>query len=209
MKKLYLRLPGRLTYIFWDFDFLIFPTFKQLLTKFFTKKPPGFKKGFESTDKVLPLHQYLWSEISRQWNNVPLNSFWNLHGRAFCFLYFYTSKMYCGLFQWEWKFHRWAVFKLRAVEYAIPLFSISHLQCFSRNFYQKVYEETILFQLKFQKSISRCSILQKIRMSNFVVLKWWLFGAVFPEIKKCGHSEFSWIKYFGNDSHKMTYMGLL
>ena len=94
MKKLCLRLPGRLTYIFWDFDFLIFPTFKQLLTKFFTKKPPGFKKGFESTNKVLPLHQYLWSEISRQWNNVPLNSFWNLHGRAFCFLYFYTSKMW-------------------------------------------------------------------------------------------------------------------
>ena len=46
------------------------------------KKPPGFKIDFESTDKVLPLHQYLWSEISRQWNNNPLN----LHGRAFCFL---------------------------------------------------------------------------------------------------------------------------
>ena len=42
----------------------------------------------------------------------------------------------------------------------------------ARDFCQKVYEETILFQLKFQKSISRCSILQKIKMSNFVILKW-------------------------------------
>ena len=41
----------------------------------------------------------------------------------------------------------------------------------ARDFCQKVYEETILFQLKFQKSISRCSILQKIRMPNFVILK--------------------------------------
>ena len=35
-----------------------------------------------------------------------------------------------------------------------------------------IYEETILFQLKFQKPISRCSILQKIRMFNTAILKW-------------------------------------
>ena len=51
-------------------------------------------------------------------------------------------------------------------------FSISHLECFSQDFCQKVYEETILFHLKFQKSISRYNILQKIRISNFVILKW-------------------------------------
>ena len=51
-------------------------------------------------------------------------------------------------------------------------FSISHLKCFSRHFCQKLYEDTFLFQLKFQKSVSRCSILRKIRMSNFVILKW-------------------------------------
>ena len=72
------------------------------------------------------------------------------------------------------KFDGQALFKLRAVEYAIPFFSISNLWYFSRDFCQKVYE-TILFQLKFQKSISRYSILQKIRMSNFVILKWWPF----------------------------------
>ena len=43
---------------------------------------------------------------------------------------------------------------------------------FLQGFCQKVYEETILFQLKFQKSIPKCSILQKISMSNFVILKW-------------------------------------
>ena len=30
------------------------------------KKLPGFKIDFESTDKVLPPHQYILSEISQQ-----------------------------------------------------------------------------------------------------------------------------------------------
>ena len=30
------------------------------------EKLPGLKKYFKHTDKVLPLHQYLQSEISRQ-----------------------------------------------------------------------------------------------------------------------------------------------
>ena len=34
MKKLCFRLPGRQTYIFRNFDILIFPTFKRLLSKF-------------------------------------------------------------------------------------------------------------------------------------------------------------------------------
>ena len=42
------------------------------------KKLPGFKTDFESTDKVLPLHQYLWSEISRQWNHIPLIFFFEI-----------------------------------------------------------------------------------------------------------------------------------
>ena len=51
------------------------------------------------------------------------------------------------------------------------IFLITHLQCFSRDFCQKVNEETNLFQLKFQKPISRCRILQKIKMLYFVKLK--------------------------------------
>ena len=71
---------------FWLFNF---PNFHITFFKNFMKRLPGFKIDFESTDKVLPLHQYLWSKISRQWNNGPLIFlffffyFWNLHGRAF------------------------------------------------------------------------------------------------------------------------------
>ena len=52
------------------------------------KKLPDFKIDLESTDKVSPLYQHFWSEISWQWNSSPLNFFLNLHGRAFCFLNF-------------------------------------------------------------------------------------------------------------------------
>ena len=91
-------------------------------------------------------------------------------------------------------------------------FDISFIVFLSKDFCQKVYEETIHFQFKFKKLIPRCSILNKIRMPNFVILKWRpfeykvksgkicpVFGAVFSEIKKCWYFEFSWIKYFGND----------
>ena len=70
---------------FWLFNSSYFQT---TFVKNFTKKLPGFKIDFESTDKFLPLHQYFWSEISRRWNNGPSNFLWNLHRRAFCFLNF-------------------------------------------------------------------------------------------------------------------------
>ena len=82
--------------------------------------------------------------------------------------------------------------KISHVRYSI--FSISHLYCFSRDFCQKVYEETILFQLKFQKSISRCSILQKIRMSKFVILDGGPLN-IRQKFEKCFHF---WCFYFRN-----------
>ena len=57
---------------FWHFNF---SNFQTTFVKVFRNKSPGFKIYFESTDKVLPLYQYLWSEIFRQWNNGPLNFF--------------------------------------------------------------------------------------------------------------------------------------
>ena len=69
----------------WLFNFFNFQT---TFFKNFMKRLPGFKIDLESTDKVLLLHQYLWSEISPQWNNGLLNFFWNLHARAFYFLNF-------------------------------------------------------------------------------------------------------------------------
>ena len=86
-------------------------------------------------------------------------------------------------------------------------FDISFIVFFTR-LLSKVYEETFLFQLKFQKPISRCSILQKIRMFNFVILKWRPFEYKIKSLKRwdcffknknTGILNFSWIKYFDND----------
>ena len=70
------------------FWLLNFSSIQTNFLKNFIKIFPGFKIDFESTDKVLLLCHYLWSEISQQWNNNPFKIFfsWNLHGRAFCFL---------------------------------------------------------------------------------------------------------------------------
>ena len=51
---------------FWLFKFF---NFQANLVKNLMEKLPGFEIDFESTDKVLPLHQYLWFKISRQWNS--------------------------------------------------------------------------------------------------------------------------------------------
>ena len=68
------------------------------------------------------------------------------------------------------------------------------------------------FSAQISKSISICSILQKIKMFIFVILKWrsfdnklvkgWKicpFWGLFFRNKKCWQIHFSWIKYFGND----------
>ena len=76
------------------------------------------------------------------------------------------------------------------------IFLISNLKCFLRDFCQKVYEETIHFQLKFQKSISKCSILQKIKI---VILKWQPFEYKVKSLKICpfwGLGFFSEVKKF-------------
>ena len=88
----------------------------------------------------------------------------------------------------------------------------------------KFHKEAILFELKFQKSISRCSILQKIRMSNFVILKWrpfeykvksWKlceFLGLFLRNTKCWHFEFFMNQIFRLlflISHKIAYTVLL
>ena len=43
---------------------------------------------------------------------------------------------------------------------------------FHKTFVKKFMKKLSFFSSNFKKSISRCSILQKIRMSNFVILKW-------------------------------------
>ena len=95
-------------------------------------------------------------------------------------------------------------------------FDISFIVFFTRLLSKSLW--TTPFRLNFQKSISRCSILRKIRMSNFVILNGKnlkngsIFRVVFSEIKNADILDFSWIKYFGNDFSflkKTTYMSLI
>ena len=160
----------------WRFNF---SNFQTNFVKIFTKKPPGFKKDFESTDKVLRIHQYLWFEISLQWNNWPLTFFGNFG---------------CQILSNEGNIK--ASVLLILLKYIVVGYSngnksftgrllsnygpLNMLFRFFRYLIYSVFQETLvkeflkklLFQLKFQKSTSRCSILQKMRMSNFVILKW-------------------------------------
>ena len=79
-------------------------------------------------------------------------------------------------------------------------------------------------QFKFQKPVLRCSMLQKIKMPNFAILKWRPFEykvksrklgpflECFFRKKKCRHFEFflnQIFRYLFLISHKMAYMGLL
>ena len=116
---------------FWHFNF---SNFQTTFVKIFTKKPPSFKIDFESTDKVLPLHQYLWSEISRQWNNGPLNFFWNLHGRAFCCLNVFlrvvlmeTKVSQVGCFQSTGRGICYSIFDISFIVFFTRLLSINSL----------------------------------------------------------------------------------
>ena len=83
-----------------------------------------------------------------------------------------TSKMYCcGLFLWKWKFHRLVIFRLQIVEYASPFFRYDIFSVFHENFVKK-FMKSYPFSARNSKCISRCSILEKIKMSDFVILKW-------------------------------------
>ena len=86
MEKLYLLLPGRRTCNFWNSDFLIFPTFKQILLRILWKKIHVSKQilkvliKFYRFTNIYDL-KFLGNETTALWI-----FFLNLHGRAFCFL---------------------------------------------------------------------------------------------------------------------------
>ena len=56
---------------------------------------------------------------------------------------------------------------------------------FHKTFVKKFMKKLSFFSSNFKKSISRCSILQKIRMSNFVILKWGPFEYKAKSWKLC------------------------
>ena len=193
---------------FWLFNF---SNFQVNFVKNFIRQLPGFKIDFESTDKVLPFHQYLWSEISRQEHNNPLNFFLKFARKTVLILKFWQMReilkpQFCWYFKnvllWviliEMKVSQVGCFQISVCWICYYIFS--PFIVFFTTLISNVFKETILVQLKFQKSISRCSILQKIRISNFVILKWRSFeykvenfvhfwGSFFTN-KKCWHFEF-------------------
>ena len=78
------------------------------------------------------------------------------------------------------------LFKVRAVEYAIPFLFYFILFYFIWYLIYSVFHEA--FVKKFMKKLSFFSS----NLKN-------PFGAVFSETKRCWHFEFLWIKYVGND----------
>ena len=93
---------------------------------------------------------------------------------------------------------------------------------FGRTFVKKFMEKLSFFGSDFKKSISRYSMLQKIRMSNFVVLKWrpfeykvkgWNFcpflGLFFQKMLTFWIFMNQIFRKWFLVSHKMTYMGPL
>ena len=54
----------------------------------------------------------------------------------------------------------------------LRFFSASHLCLFQRSFCRKLQKNLLFFSINIHKFISRCSILQNIKMSSLVILKW-------------------------------------
>ena len=79
--------------------------------------------------------------------------------------------MYFCVILMEMKVSQVGCFQIRSHWICYSIILISHLSCFSQDFCKNNYEETVFFFFKFQKSISRCSILQKTRkQSNIFVI---------------------------------------
>ena len=86
---------------FWAWHFK-FSNFQTTFVKIFTKKPLGFKIGFESTDKfylftIIYDLKFLDNQTTTLWFFFFFFFFffiWNLHGRAFYFLKFVRWEKY-------------------------------------------------------------------------------------------------------------------
>ena len=71
---------------------------------------------------------------------------------------------------------------------------------FHKTFVKKFMKKLSFFSSNFKNPFQDIVYYRKL---GCLTLWYWnggpVFGAVFSEIKKCWHFEFSWIKYFGND----------
>ena len=102
--------------------------------------------------------------------------FWNMHGRAFCFikasiLLILLKCIFVGYSDGNESFTGRLFSNDGPLNMLFRFFRYLIYSVFHKTFANK-FMKKLSFQLKFQKSISRCSILRKIRMFNFVILKW-------------------------------------
>ena len=134
-----------------------FSKFHTLFVKIFTKKPLGFKIDFGGNYKVLLLHQYLWSEISRHETTTLSRN----ETTALWFFFKFTRKSllvlkFCQMrvilkpqFCWYFSYVLLRVilmemqvgcFQITGCWIHYSIFSKSYLQCFSWDFCKKVYK---------------------------------------------------------------------
>ena len=147
------------------------------------EKVPGFKTDFEVLIKFYCFTniydlKFLDNETTVLW----FFFIWNFHGSAFCFLNFVIwgniktsilliilkcivvgysngNKSFTG--------RLFSNYGLLNMLFHFFLFIVFFTVLFSRVLWRKYH-----FSAQISKSISRCSILQKSGMSNFVILKW-------------------------------------
>ena len=174
---------------FWRFNF---SNFQTNFVKIFTKKRPGLQIYFESTDKVLRIHQYLWSkflgnETTALWPffeictgdpfaSQILSNKGNIKASVLLILlkpivvgYSNGNESFTGRL-----FSNKVVFtgRLSSTGRRFRFFRYLIYSVFHETFVRKFMKKLSFFSSNFKKSISRCSILQKIKMFNFRILKW-------------------------------------
>ena len=116
---------------------------------------------FEGSYEFLLCHKYFWSTHFWQWNAGPFKTFWNLHENAFCFFIFSKWNITTSLLMihlkctvvhyanLKFKHRKQAIFKLRAIEYAISFFQFLIYVYFNEAFLKNFMEKLSFFNTKF------------------------------------------------------------
>ena len=162
--------------LFFNFCLFLFSKFQMAIVK-------NLIMDFDCTQEVLIRHKYFQSTRFYKETTALLNFFEICTEMHFVSLFFLNERnISIFLVMIHLKCTVVHYFNLNSSSLNKPFlnygplnmffFSISYLRLFQRGFCQENYEVTIFFQYKFPKFISRCSILQNIRMSYSVILKW-------------------------------------
>ena len=183
MKKLCLLLPGRRTYIFWSSDFLIFITFKRLLSTFLWKNLQVSKYILKVLIKFYCFTNIYHLKFLDNEATVPWNFYEICTEEAFAsyilsnegsikasILLILLKYIVVGYSNGNESFTGRLFSNYRPLNMLFHFFNLSFIVFFTRVLSKSLWNYP--FSAQISKSISRYSILQKIRVSNFVILKW-------------------------------------